>query len=338
MDRARAGDIFGEPAREALKAFPLEPDSVEIVTVSENATFRVVDAAHGDHVLRLHRPGYHTLAELESERLWTQALRQAGISAPHAVAAVDGRHFVPVAVPALDETRYAGVARWTAGEVLSLVMADETQGANLPRWFEQLGQIQAAMHNQSSAWRAPEAFTRHHLDCDGLLGEAPFWGRFWESPVFAPQERAAVLATRERLRSALQRYGKSATTYSVIHADLHPGNILIDGGRLSVIDFDDSGFGWHMYDAAVVLFYHQQSDAFPVLRDAFFRGYRATRALSDQDEAMLPLFLLIRGMAQIGWFHQRPELSGAHDRAAVQRTKNLVCRQCAVLTPHRSLA
>ena len=38
----------------------------------------------------------------------------------------------------------------------------------------------AAMHNQASAWQPPAGFKRHALDADGLMGEAPFWGPFWE--------------------------------------------------------------------------------------------------------------------------------------------------------------
>ena len=47
--------------------------------------------------------------------------------------------------------------------------------------------------------------------------------------------------------------------YSFIHADLHTGNLLVAENRLAVIDFDDSSFGWHSYDAATVLFAAQGS-------------------------------------------------------------------------------
>ena len=33
------------------------------------------------------------------------------------------------------------------------------------------------------------------------------------------------------------------------------------------------------------------------------------RTISESDLALLPMFLLIRGMAQIGWYHQRPEIA-----------------------------
>ncbi len=90
--------------------------------------------------------------------------------------------------------------------------------------------------------------------------------------------------------------------------------MLIDGAHAAVIDFDDAGFGWHQYDLAVALIaYHDHPD-FIMFRDACIAGYRSVRAISDADLALLPMFLLIRDMAQMGWY---PSASGtAADRRA----------------------
>ena len=330
MASGAAADIFTPAAAEALKAFAIDPGEIALVAVSENVTFRVTDRQDGAlYALRLHRPGYHTLAELNSERLWTGALSEAGIAVPSSVAAHDGRYYVPVTVLSTGEERHAGMLRWTNGEILDDVMRREPDARAFAGWFEQLGAILGKMHAQASAWRPPATFTRHHLDIDGLLGEAPFWGRFWEHPALAADERALLLDTRDKICAALGRYGKSPSTYSLIHADLHPGNILIDDGRLTVIDFDDTGFGWHMYDAAVALVHHQSLAYFPAVRDALFRGYRSVRSLSRDDEAMLPMFLLIRGMAQIGWLYQRPEHRGPEHVNYLEHIRTILRAQCA---------
>jgi len=70
-----AEDSFAPAAREALKAFPIEPDALELVSLAENVTYRLVDRSDGvAYALRLHRPWYHTLDELISERAWIRAL------------------------------------------------------------------------------------------------------------------------------------------------------------------------------------------------------------------------------------------------------------------------
>ena len=98
--------------------------------------------------------------------------------------------------------------------------------------------------------------------------------------------------------------------------------MLIDGAHAAVIDFDDSGFGWHQYDLAVALVAYQDHPDFAMFRDACIAGYRSVRTISDADLALLPMFLLIRDMAQMGWFHQRPELPRA---AVLPRIKARIC-------------
>ena len=50
-------------AVQALTEWELEDARIQPVGISENITFRV-DAVDKRYVLRIHRPGYHTLAEL----------------------------------------------------------------------------------------------------------------------------------------------------------------------------------------------------------------------------------------------------------------------------------
>ena len=105
------------------------------------------------------------------------------------------------------------------------------------------------------------------------------------------------------------RLGQDPATYGVIHADLHPGNLLADGDTLTVIDFDDAAFGWHIYDIAVALsHYETRGRISPRSGEAFLRGYRARRELAEDVLALLPMFLLIRNLAVIGWLLQRPEI------------------------------
>jgi Ser/Thr protein kinase RdoA (MazF antagonist) len=257
--------------------------------------------------------------------MWTRALAEAGVAVPIGLPSREGADYVATPVPALGETRQVGMARWTEGELLgeALTRADDLPTSE--RAFEQLGAIAAAMHNQSAGWRPPPTFTRRHLDRDGLMGETPNWGAFWDHAALTSGERSLFLATRDRLQSALDRFGRDAATYGVIHADLHPDNVLVGGGTLTVIDFDDTAFGWFLYDIAVALFHLQRSANFAALRDAFVRGYRTRRDLGDDAVGLIPMFLLIRGLAQIGWLHQRPEIdASAHIRGAIERA----CAQC----------
>jgi Ser/Thr protein kinase RdoA (MazF antagonist) len=297
-------------AREALAQFPLSPRHVATAAVSENVSFRVTTAAGQDYVLRLHRPGYNTLDELESERSWRDALAAAGLRVQSALAARDGRYFVPLSTtaPGEDCGRYASMVSWLPGTVLDdgrLASAGSEERRHL---FRQLGMLTARLHEHAAGWCPPAGFTRPALDRAGLLGEDPRWGRFWEHRGLSVDERALVLRARDRLRTFLDDYGANRDNFGLIHADLHPGNVLIDAeGRLGLIDFDDMAYGWHGYDLASALIEaHGESD-FPALQEALLSGYRNVRPFGQRDEAMLPIFLLLRGLALLGWVHERPE-------------------------------
>lgn len=311
-------DGFGaryEPAaREALRAFGIGTARLQLIGVSENVTYRADDNRSGKaYVLRLHRPGYHSLDELNSERVWLEALRSSGISVPTPVDAPDGRYFVPVDV-AGNETRQAGLNIWAPGEIVGELLTAHDRSPNaagpieIAEPFGQLGGLMAAMHNQAASWTPPPTFRRHRLDLEGLLGDAPFWGPFWENPVLDERERELLITARDHCRGRLRRYGEPRRTFSMIHADLHLANLLTHGGQLSVIDFDDAGFGWHQYDIAVAMFHSRDTADFRAARQAFLHSYRAVRPISDDDLALVPMFELIRGMAILGWRAARPEV------------------------------
>jgi Ser/Thr protein kinase RdoA (MazF antagonist) len=329
MDRETIDRTFAPAARAALGAFPIDADDPTLVTLSENVTFKVTDRRDGcAYVLRLHRPSYHTLEELVSERAWIRALAGFGIEVPSPVSACDGREYVPVTIPATGEQRFVGLARWTEGRLLTEILAEASGPKAVEDYFIQLGTITASMHNQASAWRPPPGFRRHALDNDGLMGDVPHWGPFWDHQSLSPAERALLLDVRGRLHERLTGLSRDPSVYSLIHADMHPGNILVDGKRLTVIDFDDSGFGWHQYDIATVLTYWQsKADAAEIDR-AFFTGYRAHRPVPDEALSLIPTFRLIRWMASIGWFHERPELKRP---AVFEERKAWVLEQCAAL-------
>jgi Ser/Thr protein kinase RdoA (MazF antagonist) len=311
-------------AERALRSWDVGPATVELVSQSENTVYRVTARDGRRYALRIHRPGYHTLAELECEQRWADALTAAGIGVPRAVRTRAGTGYATAAFADPEETRHVGLIEWIEGARLAAFIEDATDDASAVARFRQLGALAARIHNQATAWPLPAGFVRHALDADGLMGKAPFWGPFWEFPELDARQRALAHAVRESLHAALVEYGTDARTFSLIHADLHPNNVLVDGDRLTIIDFDDAGFGWHAYELAVALFSYQPDPRFPRFRAALIDGYRSERALDDDTVARLPMFLTIRAWAVLGWLLGRPEI----DRSAfVPRFIAAACRQ-----------
>ena len=89
-------------AKCALAAWDIEASSVSLEAISENITFKVVAEDARAYVLRFHRPGYHSLEALNSERVWTRALIDSGLDCPVGVRTSAGKDYA--ALPICGET------------------------------------------------------------------------------------------------------------------------------------------------------------------------------------------------------------------------------------------
>jgi Ser/Thr protein kinase RdoA (MazF antagonist) len=105
----------------------------------------------------------------------------------------------------------------------------------------------------------------------------------------------------------------------LIHADLVPENILVDGDSLQVIDFDDAGYGWHLFEIATSLYFIRRDSIYVQAREAVIEGYRQQRMLPDEHLELLPMFLAARGTTYLGWVHTR-----AGEPAAAEMTPALI--------------
>jgi len=321
--QARAYEVL---ARQALALWDLQGAALAPVKLRENAVFRVEDAGGRRYALRIHRHGYHSDAELRSELQWMQALAAAGIAVPRVLPSAAGRLHERVAAAAVPEARQVDLFEWIAGEPIGAAGEALAAGTGEVRaLFEQMGALCARVHDQSAAWQPPPGFVRHRWDAEGLTGEQPFWGRFWELGALAPAERELILAGRARVHEALLACGKAPARYSLIHADLTPDNVMARDGELLLIDFDDAGWGWHLFELATALYFHVGEPYYAAALEALVAGYRRHRPLAEDDLARLPVFLAARGFTYLGWVHTRSETETAREL-----TPELIARCCSV--------
>lgn len=312
-------------ARAALARWELPVTGIAPIKVRENAVFRIDLAGGRRAVLRVHREGYHSDSELASEFAWLRALGAGGIEVPRVIASRYGREFEKVSCPGVSGPRQIDVFEWIDGHQLGSIESGVGSDASaVAAQYEQIGVLAARMHNLTSAWPPPPGFSRHSWDAAGLVGERPLWGRFWELEALTRGERDILSRARAAIAKDLAAYGAGPDRYGLIHADLVPENVLVDSERLCVIDFDDAGFGWHLFELATSLYFIAADAVYPAAREALIRGYRRERPLTDEAVARLPLFLAARGTTYLGWVHTRSETETAREL-----TPFLVERACA---------
>ena len=319
-------------AQAALERWDLSVEEIEPIKIRENAVFRL-DRADGQRaVLRVHRAGYHTDAELRSEFAWMRTLAGAGVPVPEVVRSRYDNDFEVITASGVAVAHQVDVLEWIDGHPLGSVETSLAGDAStIAERYRMIGRTMALMHDQSANWHLPSGFVRHSWDAAALVGERPFWGRFWDLDALAPVERALLRRARARLQRDLANYPMSRERYGVIHADLVPENILVTPSGLRVIDFDDAGFGWHWFDMATSLYFVTAQTYYPQALAALVRGYEERRPMPGDVEEHLPVFMAARATTYLGWVHTRPGTETARTL-----TPYLIERACEVCANYLS--
>jgi Ser/Thr protein kinase RdoA (MazF antagonist) len=296
------GSQFGDIAQAALERYDVSPGArLEFVRHGENVTFRVFDADRS-FGLRLARPGYHTLRAIHSEVSWMEALRAAGLRTPEAVL---GRNGEVVQEFRDDGSDHVVVAfEWVDGTPLP-----ETQATDP---WEQLGAIMARIHVHGRQWIPPAWFERPAWDLEALVGDRPRWGDPCPEGVWPDADRALLLEARAAVRMRLHEIGTAPDRFGLVHSDLGFENVLVTAdGDTIVIDFDDSGASWYVYEIASVLYALEDDPRVGEFTDALVAGYRREAELSEALLAELPTFLMSRRLATLGWTFTRADTAHA---------------------------
>ncbi len=281
-------------ARNALPRYGIAADApLSLLSYSENAVFAVVDTrAACRRVLRLHRPNYHSRPAIRSELDWMDALERAGIGAPRAVPGSDGDPVQDAGIPGM-QGRMVTLLEWIEGRA-----PDEDD--RLPT-LRRLGELAARMHAQSRQWVRPPYFERLVWDRQGTIGERAYWGRWELAPDLAPDGCAQLQRAARLLGARLDAFGMGPQRYGLIHADQRAANLLVDGERTSIIDFDDCGLGWFLHDLAAALsFIEHHADA-PQMIGAWLEGYSRASTLAQADIDEIPSFVLQRRLQLLAW-------------------------------------
>ncbi len=311
-------DLIGKLERragECLEQWGLPPRVPLLIKYRENAVFRVVRGTGSFAGLRLHRPGYHDEHALRSELEWLQALFKSGLPVPEPIETSKGDLLVALPADEGEDVQFADLLTWLPGVPLGQTGTPlEWNEAQQKSLFFRVGETAARLHMASDQWKVPKGFRRPHWNRDGLLGESPVWGRFWDCPLLSEAERERLVSLRAHLQRVMDVLHRQRFDYGLIHADLVRENILVDGENVSFIDFDDAGFGYRMFELATALLKNRQEPLFPAIRDALVAGYRSLRPLSDEELKTLPLFMTLRALTYVGWIASRTEMPGAAQR------------------------
>lgn len=277
----------------------------EPLMISENATFRVRGGPRAA-VLRIYRPGYQSDAAIASELAWIAALRRDTDLDLIEPLVADGARAVLVD----PVTGRRGVL---FGELPGAPIAD----ADLTReHFARLGAIAATLHSHTAGWPLPAGFERFTWDVGATIGDGARWGSWRRGPGVTAAHVAAIAPAAARVAARLAGFGTGPDRFGLTHGDLRAANLITGGGAaagraFTVIDFDDAGFTWHLFDFAAAVSFVETDPRLGEWADAWTDAYRRRRPLADEHLDLLPDLVIVRRLQLLGWLGTHPHVAEA---------------------------
>ncbi len=324
-------------AQVALAAYGIPEARFKLLRQAGNTLFRVdtprlptVDPARelfeeGQYLLRVHEPGYQEPDAIELELAWLAAMRRdTDLPVPEPVPTLDGRLLLPVSLPGIPQTRNCSLLRWVKGRLLKHRFR--------PHHLRAQGQLMARLHNFASQWQPPAGLTKRRFDWDGLfqddVGSGMPNAEAWA--LLPPAYKESFACVAQQVRDVMDAWGRGPDVYGLIHGDLAvDANLLFWHGEPRAIDFDDSGFGYWVFDLAVALDPCWEDAAFPRYQEALLNGYAEYRSLPQKQLEQLELFLaalqVYWNLWATGGTHLYPSLVPAY-RERIAHTAERVVR------------
>lgn len=294
--------------------------ALNLITVSENATFILLLDGMAEGVVRVSQPGYVGGPQaVASEITWLNALHD-----------IDGVSLINP-VPTVRGTFVTGI-RDKTGTVWTVVSTKFVEGTvledldNPAPYYVTIGRWAAMFHEQSRRWEPPAGFTRFNWDLSNMVGPSPRWGR-WEDADLDSHEKELCDAALWKAMDVVIKIPRDKRSWGLIHADLRPSNVIRGtDGQLTVIDFDDSGYSWFLYDYAASLSFIEHEEYAPQLASAWVSGYESVaEAFSEADLETMSALSMIRRLQMLGWTTNHREDALPPGLARSQASGSILC-------------
>ncbi|MGG4104171.1 phosphotransferase [Paenibacillus lautus] len=263
----------------ALQQYNLRWVEIEFIGISDTITYQVRTNLNETYLLRIHSDR-RSSNEIDLELQFLDALITAGIKVPSGITTPNGLRMLKIGTDHGFRSPYVTVMKWVDG-VHAHEKLTEDQAY-------QVGVLIARLHEVALGFESSSDFRR------------PIWGMNSYREALAKLERYAgtflsevswslYQLAAEKVLSQLDQMNTDECNYGLIHADLHLGNVVFEGGLPHPIDFGRCGFGFFLYDLAAVMLSLVPNQRFKVLQ-----GYESVRKLgSDYIQSLECFFIMI---------------------------------------------
>jgi Ser/Thr protein kinase RdoA (MazF antagonist) len=150
-----------------------------------------------------------------------------------------------------------------------------------------------------------------------------------------PSDQELVRERFDELMNHFKKQTPSRDTFGLIHQDVHHENMFLDSSRLTVLDFDDSVYGFFIFDIANALGFSiwEKSDEMSNRQFAdfylehFMKGYQKENRLFETWEEDLPKALKLFEIIHYNGFNMDYDLAGEGSLEKLdEKTKHILNR------------
>ncbi|GER90064.1 hypothetical protein KDW_42260 [Dictyobacter vulcani] len=257
-----------------LNQWGYDKGTVSFIRASNNFIFKFSQA--GKHyILRLTDTEKVSQRDIESELAFLRYLHANNVCVNIPLKTLAGQEIEVCHTPV--GSFYAVVFNYFEGRIYDIDELDETQ-------FEVWGEALGGLHHASAS-------------CSSIQRASSFDHLSKSKELLSVQEQAAHKEL-VRLTHWLEALPKTDANYGLIHFDFELDNLIWNGDRIQIIDFDGSIASWYVADIAFALrdLFNDDIDLSNKHFLAFIKGYRKKMDVSQQDLSQIPMFFRLHNL------------------------------------------
>lgn len=263
-----------------LIQYKLEQAKFENVNHGFNSSFKVTADNGQKYALRINTNSKKSASQVEAEvRLLELIEKNKLINAPVPVRTISRDAYSKAYIDFLGRDVTAVLSGWIDGDDLGDEISDDE--------LFQLGASMAKLHLFSR--NVPTELENIFPRIDRTLFNSPDNLRTADHRFDAEVQN--LIEESFRVSEATFKEISKSNSPLLIHADLHPSNVLKTANGLSIIDFDDVGIGFEIQDLAITFFYLRDM---PGKEDIVLDGYRSVCNLPEMKSDHLEALLVAR--------------------------------------------
>jgi Ser/Thr protein kinase RdoA (MazF antagonist) len=290
-------------ANDVIKKFPIEVNSLEFIHHGENTTFKI-KAKNKNYLLRIHRDGYHSPKALNGELVWLRKINKSKLlSVQDPVLSKNQRYLDTVSLSGHQNQRYCDLLTWQEGLL-------KKKKYN-PKDFFFVGELTGRLHQIG---KKQKTTSRNYWCAHQLLGDDCLFGPFFLLEKDLGKKASMFREVRRTALYHLKKYEKeNPERVSMIHADLHFGNLVWNSDGVTPIDFDDCGRGCHFYDFGVIT-YSSRNRLMAINKKTYnqaienlLNGYSFHCNLKEKELNIIEYYELARRISILNWLYSRKD-------------------------------